>query len=68
MHGPSDADFYPGELGAAKMINNGLNSFVPAGAPMTDNLDLSNRQVEIVVGAYPRIIDLQLRGFAYIRF
>jgi hypothetical protein len=24
--------------------------------------------VKIVVGAYPRIIDLQLRGYAYIRF
>lgn len=24
--------------------------------------------VRIVVGAYPRIIDLQLRGYAYIRF
>jgi intracellular sulfur oxidation DsrE/DsrF family protein len=25
-------------------------------------------EVKIVVGAYPRIIDLQLRGYAYIRF
>ena len=25
-------------------------------------------EVEIVVGAYPRLIDLQLQGHAYIRF